>query len=406
MKKLTILTIVIVLLALAMPAMSDVVVSGVVKYGVCLGPNTGQTDDLTSTEKTEAKITVTGTPDDNNTVTITLNVHDMWDDDSALVEGYVDLDTDGDGDPSTPGDETGLLTVSNSMVDVAKFESNLLGAMGLGDIPVTVMLTGGWFEIGNADVGKVSKYELEDVINTKNKAWQFGIDVGIMDMVTLRVGLDPTWAFQPNDAGVGTSETNNIGYLMGAFGGFGPVQVEFFYANYSSPIDTEPGTLGIGAGVDLAFGDIGIKVGVNAAMDLWEGSEHVADLGIGLGFTYGSLLSASVCTTGFIADEDILGTDSSSIIDRLGIAVTVTPIDMISISAGMILGLDGDNAAYDADVLRQLDINLSVAAGALTLNTGYLLTPDTVITDDVKDTFSWTTNGGEGGFYIGGVVEF
>jgi len=262
MKKLTILTIVIVLLALATPAMSDVVFSGKVKYGVCLGPNTDDGDELTSTEKTEARLTVVATPDDNNTVTLTLKL-----DNAGLGGVYNSGDEDEDGDVDIDDvladAADGSISLTETVgVDEAKFDSNLLGAFGLGDIPVAVILTGGYFEAGNKDVGKVSKYELEDVINTKNKAWQFGVDVGIMDMVTIRVAIDPTWQFQPSGA-VGNADTNNIGYLMGAFGGAGPVMAEVFYANYDAPYD-EPGQLGIGVGVGLA---VGVGVGVSGAHD-------------------------------------------------------------------------------------------------------------------------------------------
>lgn len=373
MKKLTILTIVIVLLALATPAMSDVVVSGKVKYGVCLGPNTAAGDDLTSTEKQEARITVTGTPDDNNTVTITLKV-----------------------------EELDFLTAGEDAVDKAIFESNLLGALGLSDIPVDVVLTGGYYEAGNADVGKVSKYELEDVINTKSRGWQFGLDVGIMDMVTVRVAIDPTWRFQYDGSGVFTSDTANIGYIMGAFATIADlVSAEFFYTNVDAGAD-EPGTLGIGVGVNLVFGDIGIDIGANVAMPLYEVAadgttdDVLANLGIGIGFSFSSLLSASVCMEGSIYDVA-----DNQIVNTLGIAAEVNPIDMLSIGAGVILGL-GD--VY-VDAFQQLDINVGITAGALTLNTGYLLVP-TDTPQTITDKFSWTTNGDEGGFYIGGVVEF
>ncbi len=363
MKKINILTIVIVLLALATPLMADVTVSGVVKYGVILGPNTFQADELTSTEKQEAKITVTATPDDNNTASITILAHNL-------------------NDPTQDG------------LDEAKYVSNLLGAMGLGDIPVTVTLTGGYWESNNANVGVFSKYEFEDVFNMDTKTWQFGIDVGILDMVTVRVDLDPTWAYQPAGP-VGNADTNNIGYLIGAFGGAGPVMAEFFYTNRSAPFD-QTGLLGIGVGVSLEFGDIGINVGVNVAMDLQDAPLTTADLGIGIGFSMGTLISASVCTTGYIAEVG-----DNSIIDKLAFHASVTPIDIITISAGMVLGLD--DVVY-ADPLRQFDINISTSAGALGLNVGFLFTPDSAF--DVEDTFSWTKNNEEGGVYIGAVLEF
>ncbi len=369
MKKINILTIAIVLLALASPLMADVVVSGVVKYGVILGPNVDAGDELTSTESTDAEITVTAAVDDNNTASITIE-----------------------------DDGTGGIVLNE-----AKYVTNLLGAFGLGDIPVTVTLTGGFWESGIEGVGVFSKYEIEDVFDMATETWQFGIDVGIMDIVTVRVDLDPTWEYQSlSGATPSNADDANIGYLIGAFGGAGPVMAEFFYTNRSAVYD-ELGYLAIGVGVSLEFGDIGINVGVNAQMDLVDDPlVNTADLGIGIGFTFAELISASLSTYGYIGDAA-----DSSIIDRMSVHASVTPIDMITISAGMVLGI-GD--AY-VDALQQLDINLNTSAGALELNTGFLLTAETIGPGGIKDTFSWTTNDGAGtyeagGFYIGGKLEF
>jgi len=387
MKKLTILTIVIVLLALATPAMSDVVVSGNVKYGVTLGPNTLAGDNMTSGEKEEARITVTGTPDDNNTATLTLKL-----DDADLVQ-----------------------------VDKAIYECNLLSAFGLGDIPVSVKLTGGFFEIGNADVGKVSGYECEDVINTKNKSWQFGVDVGIMDMVTLRFGIDPafdyqgTWGTDTNGDPVlitGDSDSANIGYVFGAFGGAGPVEAEIFYTNTTGftldytdylgadqsidfkGMNDEPGSLGMGVGVTLAFGDIGLKIGANVNLPLWEGADPIAELGFGVKFTYGTLIAAGIGTYGYIGDVI-----DSSVVNIMGINVDVTPIDLITIFAGMKIGLDSD--VYD-DAFRLLDVGVKTKAGALELAAGYQYRPDSSSDDDPgkEDLYPYNTNSAEGGVFI------
>jgi len=402
MKKLTILTIVIVLLALTTPAMSDVVVtSGYVQYGVTLGPNSNSGDNMTSEEKQEARITVTGTPDDNNTATLTLKL-----DDDAQVA-----------------------------VDVAKYECNLLSAFGLGDIPVAVKLTGGFFEVGNADVGKFSGYECEDVINTKNKSWQFQIDTSILDMVTIRVGIDPAFVYQTKGAltldattgeytwtdGTADSDNANIGYVIGAFGGVDLVQAEIFYTNTTAlsyyylngvsgefesadmgkGLDDEPGSLGMGVGVNLAFGDIGLHIGVNANLPLWEGADPIAELGFGIKFTFGTLLSAGIGTYGYIGDVI-----DSSVVNIMGINVDVTPIEeMLTIFAGMKIGLDGD--VYD-DAFRLLDVGVKTKAGALDLAAGYQYRPDSSSDDDPgkEDLYAYKTNSAEGGFFIQGKLAF
>jgi hypothetical protein len=382
--------------------MSDVTLSGKVKYGVTLGPNGGTTpaDELTSTEKTEARLTVTATPDDNNTVTLTLKLDNA----GAAGPSVTGTDADLDGDLDAASDITWDAGSAEVGVDVAKYESNLLSAFGLGDIPVSVVLTGGYFEWANADVGKFTGYEVEDVINTKNKEWQFQVDVGIMDMVTVRVGIDPTWQYQPTGA-VGNADSNNIGFVMGAFGGAGPVMAEIFYTNVGDDIPAEePGDLGIGVGVTLGFGDIGINIGANALLPLAEGTDHVANLGFGVKFTYASLLSAGVGMYGFIADEDVLGTDSSSVANLLAINVDVTPIDLITIFAGMKIGLDSD--AYD-DAFRLLDVGLKTTAGALELGIGYQYRPDSAADDQGKeDLYAYTTNNEEGGVFINTTVSF
>jgi hypothetical protein len=353
--------------------MADVVVSGVVKYGETFGPNTVAGDEITSGEKQEAKITVTGTPDDNNTATITLNVHEL--DNAAYT----------------------------ACLDKAMYESHLLSAMGLGDIPVDVVLKGGFWEWGNEDVGKVSGYECEDVVNTKNKAWQFGVDVGIMEMVTIRVGIDPTWGYQSETTGTPDAPTNaddaNIGYLMGAFGGAGPVEAEIFYTN-TGAVAEEPGTLGAGVGVGLEFGDIGIDIGVNMGMDLMDGADPMAELGFGVGFSYGSLLSAGIGTYGYIGDVM-----DSSVINMIGINVDVTPIEMITLCAGFKIGVDSD--LYD-DALRLIDFAIKTKAGALDLQAGYQFRPDSSSDDDPgkEDRYPWSTNSAEGGVFIQAALEF
>jgi hypothetical protein len=363
MKKLTILTIVIVLLALATPAMSDVVVSGNVKYGVTLGPNT-VVDELTSDEKREATITVTGTPDENNTATIKLNAHELWADNPA------------------------------GALDKAMYECDLLPAFGVGTDMVGVKLTGGFWEVGNADVGKFSGYECEDVVNTKIKAWQFGVDVSIMDMVTVRAGIDPSFNYQ-STSGVTPSNADdaNIGYVIGAFGGVEMVQAEIFYTNAGAPAE-EPGTLGMGVGVSLTFGDIGLNIGVNAGMDLAEGSDPIAELGIGIGFSYGTLLSAGIGTYGYIGDVM-----DSSVVNIIGVNVDVTPIEMITIFAGLKIGVDSD---FYADAFRLLDVGLKTKAGALELAAGFQYRPDSATDDDPgkEDLYPYNTNSAEGGVFI------
>jgi hypothetical protein len=358
MKKLTILTIMIVLLAFATPLMADVTVTGEVVYGVTLGPNSAADDNLTRGEKMSSNIKIVGKPDDNNTVTIILDVDEL---DDADADGY------------------------DSLIDKAYYESNLLSALGLGDIPVSVLLTGGKFNWANKDVAKCTGYEIEDVIDYENKDWQFGIDIGIMDMVTIRVGIDPDFDYQATAAG--NSDTANIGYLLGAFGGAGPVMAEFFYTNAEGAPADEAGLLGAGVGVTLGFGDISIKVGADMSLNLADSSDEIMKYGAGVKFGYAKLISAGIGFYGVINDVN-----DSQAFRAMGINVDVNPIDIITIGAGVVL------ATYDGaeSVLDRLDFMVGTKAGALVIELGYTFQPeDALLNEGVNqknDLYPWNDN--------------
>jgi hypothetical protein len=363
MKKLTILTIVIVLLALATPAMSDVSFSGYVQYGVTMGKS-DDTDEMTSEEKTEARLTVTATPDDNNTITMVLKLDNAGADGPSLTG----TDADSDGDLDAASDLTWSAGSSEVGIDKVIYESNILAAFGL-DLPVSVKLTGGYWEWENNDCAKVTTLQVEDVIDTKNKSWQFQVDTGIMDMVTVRVAIDPEFKYQAS------GDEASIGYLFGAFGGFGPVSAEVFYTNASAGYD-EPGELGIGVGVDLAFGDIGLAIGADVNLPLYEiddegaADDVVAKYGVGVKFSYASLVSAGIGMFGTINDAA-----DSQPVTAMGIDAKVTPIDLFSLSAGVVLALYEDAPS----TLDMFEVLAEVSPGALTIGAGFVFIPDDAV---------------------------
>jgi hypothetical protein len=385
MKKLTILTIVIVLLALATPAMSDVSFSGYVQYGATIGKS-DTTDEMTSEEKTEARLTVTATPDDNNTITMVLKL------DNAGNANYTAEDADGNVGDSTDAvadlDDDGMLSLNSEVgIDKVIYESNILAAFGL-DLPVSVTLTGGYWEWENKDCAKVTTLQVEDVIDTKNKSWQFQVDTGIMDMVTIRVAIDPEFKYQAS------GDEASIGYLLGAFGGYGPVSAEVFYTNTSSVYD-EPGDLGIGVGVDLAFGDIGLAIGADVLMPLKETDDVIANYGVGVKFSYASLVSAGIGMYGVINDVA-----DSQAVRAMGIDATVTPIDLFSLSAGVVLALYEDAPS----TLDMFEVLAEVSPGALTIGAGFVFIPDDAATNGDTNyddgAIVWKENGNFGGFAI------
>jgi hypothetical protein len=391
MKKLTILTIVIVLLALATPAMSDVSFTGYVQYGVTMGKS-DDTDEMTSEEKTEARLTVTATPDDNNTITMVLKL------DNAGNANYTAEDSNDDdvidGTDVQADTNDGTLSLNSEVgIDKVIYESNILAAFGL-DLPVSVTLTGGYWEWENKDCAKVTTLQVEDVIDTKNKSWQFQVDTGIMDMVTVRVAIDPEFKYQAS------GDEASIGYLIGAFGGYGPVSAEVFYTNASAGYD-EPGELGIGVGVDLAFGDIGLAIGADVNLPLYEiddegaADDVVAKYGVGVKFSYASLVSAGIGMFGTINDAA-----DSQPVTAMGIDAKVTPVDIFSISAGVVLALYEDAE----ETLDMFEVLAEVSPGALTIGAGFVYIPDD-ITDGQGTNYDdgaivWKENSRFGGFAI------
>lgn len=377
MKKISILIVVFVLIALATPLMAEVSISGNVKYGVTLGPDVDPDADgaLISDEKREATITVTGKPDENNTATIKLDIHKL----EAEAGGPV------------------------ACVNKALFESYLLKSFGITDVPLTLKLSGGYFEVANKDVGKMSGYECEDVCGTKLKSWQIAVDAEIMEMVTLRVGVDPEFKYQAEGGVVGSGETASVGYVVGAFGGVEMVDFELFYTN-SKAVFEQSGLFAAAIAADLDLGDIGLKVGFNLGMDLDENALMPMQLGIGLKLTYASMLMVGIGTYGYTLHEDLKDLDMvDSIVDIIGVNLEYTGVDNLTLYAGAKIGLlwDEDTGQGYEDALRLLDVGMKTKAGALEIGLGYQMRPETAADDPGKeDKYNYAKNGVSGGVHL------
>jgi hypothetical protein len=371
--------------------MADVTVSGNVKYGVTLGPNVDPASDgeLKSSEKQEATFTITGKPDENNTATIKIKVQELWN----IVTDSETLTID----PELTEDIVIDLSQgvnAEKILDKALFESYLLKSFGITDVPLTLKLSGGYFEVGNADVAKMSGYECEDVTNTKLKEWQLAVDAKIMDMVTVRVGVDPELTYQDGPE----IDDASVGYVIGVFGGVDPVDVELFYTNKDAAFE-QSGKMAAGIAGDLAFGDIGLKAGISLGMDLAEAPAKPMELGIALKLTYASMLMLGVGTYGYTVDPDS-GADDA-IVDIIGVNVEYTGVDNLTLFIGAKIGLTEDN--YGDDALRLLDIGLKTKAGALEIVLGYQLRPETASDSDPgkEDKYAYTTNSASGGVFMG-----
>lgn len=328
MKKINILLIAIALLAITLPVMGQVTLSGEFKGGLYLSQDPGTKLGQAAAVGTEAKLSASIKADDNVTGTL-----DMLFDKAVTASG------------------AGLL-------DKASIVINMLGAMGIKDLPLTMTLTSGYVDANRAQVVDISHHGLEKMLDAVGLPKTFGtttLDTKILDMVTVRAAVAPEY------------NVDLIKFLVGAFGTFGPVSVEAFYGNGS----VKDGAIAAGVAYAGTFGDITVKAGGNLQLKFTD-----PDLTVGYGAAASVAFTTLVkATVGF--KGQVVGSNTDSAFQGIGIGVESTPISLVTLKAGVTLSFVKDSEVFDGiEVLGQLNL------GKASLGVGYNFANATTLKND------------------------
>lgn len=314
MKRINILLIAIVLLALTLPVMGQVTFTGEVKGGVYL----------------PLKDKVGGSIINNNAKLSAAYVAD------ENVSGTIAIKT---------GDATGFV------IDTANANINLLPAFGVKDVPLVMTLTIGKIDSNRQKVTDgYTHYGFESVtdIGTSSSFANLKLDTKIMDLVTVRAGIAP---LDYNGSG---DKAKLAQFVVGAYGTVGPVSAEAFYGTAKS----ENGDIALGLGVSQALGDLALKVGGSTQIPLID--KAVVAWGAGASVAYTTLAKLTASAKGKIGtDQDALGV--------IGIGVESTPVALITLKAGLTL----DTAKNANNVLDGIELASQFNLGKYTLTIGY-----------------------------------
>jgi hypothetical protein len=372
---------IIVLLTVCMALMADTAVSGEVKYGFTMG------QDETLEQKTDWNVQFQNTVNDYCTATVKIKRDTLVD----SVTTTPDAGTDADGDLAEAIDGITLVEGTEGVqLDKALIEIDVLGAVGQADLPASVKLMAGYFDSGPSKVGVVTCMEVEKVTDVKlPKDWVMGVEIGVMDYVTFKVIVDPSLAFGEN--------SDTLGFYVGAVGGIDMIQVEVTATN------REAGSglfFSVAAGFDSGdmLGDLGIEAGVNLGIQSNVGGldDSMTAWGVGVSASYTSLITVGVDIGGWV-----LGDVDTNTLSNIGICVTSTPIDLITLGLGVILEMWEDNPSSIGFVEFLLQLNLCGAEVGL----GYVYVPEDMAgaTPNMgkSDKFIWCHNEtGQGGFAV------
>lgn len=311
MKRINILLIAIVLLALTLPVMGQVTFTGEVKGGV-YQPIKDKA--VGSVINNNAKLSAAYKADEN-------------------VSGTIAIKT---GDPAAA-----------FVIDTANANINLLPAFGVKDVPLAMTLTVGKVDSNRQKVTDgYTHYGFESVtdIGTVASFANMQLDTKVMDLVTVRAGIAP----------LSYNGDSLIQFVVGAYGTVGPVSAELFYGDSKN----KNGDIAIGAGFNQAFGDLALKVGGSTQIPLVD--KAVVVWGAGASVAYTTLAKLTASAKGKIGtDQDALGV--------VGIGVESTPVSLITLKAGLTLdtGKNVDNVLDGIELASQFNL------GKYTLTLGY-----------------------------------
>jgi len=334
MKKIYILMIAITLLAITLPVMGQVTFTGEIKSGIYM---------------TQDKTPVEG--------------QDVTRGSAVAIGNEAKLSTAFIADANVSGTIDALLQ-NDLVLDKAAVNLNLLGALGVKDVPVVMTLTGGYLDTNKSGVVDISHHGLEKVLDV-GLPKTFGttvLDTKVMELVTIRTAIAPVY------------NANLQEFLVGAFGTVGPVSAEVFYGN-SKNVN---GDIATGVAYSGAFGDVSVKAGANLQVGLTN-PDVTLTYGAAASVAYTTLAKATVGMKG-----SVVGSNSDNAITGIGIGVETTPVTLFTLKAGTVIdGRKGAKTAFDGlEILAQLNL------GKSSLGLGYNYLPKDA--NNIKnDAFVW-----------------
>jgi hypothetical protein len=347
MKKLLVLSVLLGLMALPMFA-SDISFGGDATFGF-----TTDFDEYADT--TDLTFDIMAAIDDYNSLTI--NMDGLEKSFSDIVDAVI---SDGD-DPSPVGISKALVST-----DLGMFF----------DLPVGVVLNWGYDDPGVNEFHSITGYDEEDVFNLDPDEY-WGLDF----VVSVKM-LEFELAFNP-DGSAG-------GYLLAGAAIKEPIpglNAEFFYFQGGAGIAGDEfgdGQIALDAAYATTVGPVDLEAGVGFWYNLSDAAAAGSEYKIGVGVVAGmDLFEATVGIGG--DDEDFLHT--------VGATVTVMPIDLLDIYAGVLMDLvDATNGGED---LQEIDLGINAHLGATEAYVGYLVTKV-----GAGDNFNAPPAPADGGFYV------
>ncbi len=341
MKKILVLTLV-VLVAGAAFAATDPVFSGKFSlvWGHSFSDGKGFVEDLGNSAEIDLKATI----DDFNTVSVKMGLGKVlyWDDKNK--DKVIDADE---------------LSFPNTFVKLNNFtlKTDVTGAMGL-DLPVSVTTTLGKFKLKAANVGDVAPYALKVTKDVETGEFVgLGLDIGIMDMVTIGSAMFPSSFW---DA---TNRTVETGVWAKATGLFDLLDATLYYIASDSKTDN--------VGASLASSPFaGLKVGAGMNYNLDALTANPNDAADKKGVLSMKLDAAYTGLEGLKAGLSLKAGDISDFINNseLAVAGEYQILDFLSVYGGVKFMLA--EKGWDAATGMGYDAGVSTSLGALKVQLG------------------------------------
>ena len=313
MKKILVLTVMVMLVASMSVMASDVAVSGQVQY------EWAQDFDTLYDYNADAEMVATATVDDYNTAVI-------------------DFDYAQDDPAST----------SKIQLDKAYFTTAIGKYAGLEEMGVTISLIWGWQEWSDPQYAEITGYENENVFDGQVENWQFNIDVGIMDMVHIEAAMSPGFSH-------GAS-------LFGVYGGVDPVWVSVYYAQEAEAFDAGDLGLGVNFGMDIVPGMYAFDIGVafNYSLDSDASDIPGAQWQLGVGIT-NTIMEMVYVNLGISGNDD-------TILNLLWVELGADYQGVVGVDVGIGTWMHEDAP----DAIDEIDGSVWVAVGAAKFRVGYV----------------------------------
>jgi len=267
----------------------------------------------------------------------------------AVVDDYNTANVDFDVDQS-----------DNSVVlDRGYFTTALGKYLGLGEMGVTITVDWGWNEFDDPSYGQITHYELEDIWEAKFEYWGVGIDVGIMDIIHIEFAGAP-------EPGAGEM-------FFGAYtgGAAEPVMAQVYFYDEGNELAKGNVGLAVAFGMDVMPGMFAFEAAANFAYDMDEDIEADDNNLLTQKYAWSFAVATDIMEMAYF-DAAVWGWDDS-MLAGLFFNVGAAYMDMVGadIGVGMILDEDVLPEAFD-----ELEASVWTKVGAAKFRFGYLLHAD------------------------------